>query len=59
VAHDAARRQLQATNRSAAHSKSLLTDLDLLPDLFLFIQRSGRFHSVFDDFQPLERPKDK
>jgi hypothetical protein len=58
-AHDAARRQLRATNRLAAHSKSLLTDPDLLPDLFLFIQRSRRFHSVFGDFQPLERPKDK
>jgi ribonuclease HI len=57
--HDAARRQLQATNCLVAHSKSLLTDPDLLPDLFLFIQHSGRFHSVFGDFQPLERPKDK
>ncbi|KAJ6577682.1 hypothetical protein B0H19DRAFT_1370806 [Mycena capillaripes] len=58
-AHDEARRQLRATNRLAAHSKSLLTDTDLLPDLFLFIQRSGSFHSVFGDFQPLERPEAK
>ncbi|KAJ6477304.1 hypothetical protein C8R47DRAFT_947923, partial [Mycena vitilis] len=48
-AHDAARRQLRATNRLASHSKALLTDADLLPDLFIFIQRTGRFHSVFGD----------
>jgi hypothetical protein len=34
-------------------------DPDLLPDFFLYIQRTGRFHSVFGDFKQLERPKDK
>jgi hypothetical protein len=58
-AHGAARRQLRASNRLASFSKSLLTDPDLLPDLFLYIQRTGRFHSVFGDFKELERPKDK
>ncbi|KAF7373394.1 RNA-directed DNA polymerase from transposon X-element [Mycena sanguinolenta] len=59
TAHDAARRQLRAANRLAAHSKHLLSDPKLLPDLFLYVQRTGRFHSVFGDFKLLERPKDK
>ncbi|KAJ6560016.1 hypothetical protein B0H19DRAFT_1260676 [Mycena capillaripes] len=58
-AHAAVRRQLRASSRLASFTKSLLTDPNLLPDLFLFIQRTGRFHSVFGDFQPLEKPKDK
>ncbi|KAJ6508649.1 hypothetical protein C8R45DRAFT_815700, partial [Mycena sanguinolenta] len=58
-AHDAARRQLRAANRLAAHTKHLLSDPALLPDLFVYIQRTGRFHSVFGDFKSLERPKDK
>ncbi|KAJ6450599.1 hypothetical protein C8R45DRAFT_848881 [Mycena sanguinolenta] len=58
-AHDAARRQLRAANRLAAHTKHLLSDPALLPDLFLYIQRTGWFHSVFRDFKQLERPTDK
>jgi rubrerythrin len=58
-AHGAARRQLRISNRLASFSKSLLTDPNLLPDLFLYIQRTGRFHSVFGDFKQLEHPKDK
>ncbi|KAF7337390.1 RNA-directed DNA polymerase from transposon X-element [Mycena sanguinolenta] len=58
-AHDDARRQLRAANRLAAHSKHLLTSPDLQPDLFRYIQRTGRFHAVFGDFKQLERPKVK
>jgi hypothetical protein len=58
-AHDYARRRLRATSRLAAFTKHLLTDQDLLPDFFAFIQHTGRFHAVFGDFEPLERPKDK
>jgi hypothetical protein len=58
-AHAAARCQLRMSNRLASFTKSLLTDPDLLPDFFLYIQRTGRFHSVFGDFKQLERPKDK
>ncbi|KAJ7850125.1 hypothetical protein B0H13DRAFT_2360836 [Mycena leptocephala] len=43
----------------ASFSKSLLTDPNLLPDLFLYIQRTGRFHSIFGDFKQLEHLKDK
>ncbi|KAJ7475330.1 hypothetical protein B0H11DRAFT_2235614 [Mycena galericulata] len=56
-AHEGARRKLHATSRLARYSKHLLTDPTLLPDLFLFVQRSGRFHSVFGDFKELERPQ--
>ncbi|KAJ6470024.1 hypothetical protein C8R45DRAFT_801687, partial [Mycena sanguinolenta] len=47
--HSGARRELRSANRHAAHLKHLLTDPALLPDLFNFIQRTGRFHSVFGD----------
>jgi hypothetical protein len=47
------------SNQLASFSKSLLTDPNLLHDLFLYIQRTGRFHSVFGDFKQLEHPKDK
>ncbi|KAF7346431.1 RNA-directed DNA polymerase from transposon X-element [Mycena sanguinolenta] len=57
-AHHDARRQLRAVNRLAAHSRHLLTNPKLLPDLFLYIQRTGRFRSVFGDFELLERPQD-
>jgi hypothetical protein len=56
-AHAAARRQLRAANRLASHTKHLLNDPDLIPDLFLYIQRTGRFHSVFGDFKSLDRPE--
>jgi hypothetical protein len=58
-AHDAARRQLRAANRLAAFTKHLLSDPDLLPLLFRYIQRTGRFHSVFGDFKQLEKPDAK
>ncbi|KAJ6468907.1 hypothetical protein C8R45DRAFT_837644 [Mycena sanguinolenta] len=48
-AHDDTRRQLRAANRLAAYSKNLLTDPKLLPDLFVYVQRTGRLHSVFGD----------
>jgi hypothetical protein len=55
-AHDAARRQLRAASRLAAFTKHLLSDPDLLPPLFRYIQQAGRFHAVFGDFKKLERP---
>ncbi|KAJ7029314.1 hypothetical protein C8F04DRAFT_1097828 [Mycena alexandri] len=58
-AHTHARRILRATNRLAAHTKHLLTDASILPDFFIFIQRSGRFHAVYGDFRELERPEEK
>jgi ribonuclease HI len=58
-AYAGAHQQLCSANRLAAHPKHLLTDPKLLPDLFIFIQRTGRFHSVFGDFKPLDRPDDK
>ncbi|KAJ7144376.1 hypothetical protein C8R44DRAFT_601547 [Mycena epipterygia] len=55
-AHDHARRLLHATNPLAHYNKHLLADPEFLPDLFIFIQRTGRFHSVFGDFKELDRP---
>ncbi|KAJ7158010.1 hypothetical protein C8R43DRAFT_821736, partial [Mycena crocata] len=37
---DEARRQLQSVNRKASYLKHLLTNPELLPDLFIFIQRT-------------------
>ncbi|KAJ7747562.1 hypothetical protein B0H16DRAFT_1267288, partial [Mycena metata] len=48
-AHEGARRRLHATSRKARYTKHLLSDPDLFPDFFLFVQRTGRFHSVFGD----------
>ncbi|KAJ7124861.1 hypothetical protein C8R44DRAFT_619097 [Mycena epipterygia] len=56
TAHDNARRTFYASNRLAHHTKHLLSDPMILPDLFEFIQRTRRFHSVFGDFKALERP---
>ncbi|KAJ7300603.1 hypothetical protein DFH08DRAFT_725167, partial [Mycena albidolilacea] len=58
-AHDTARRQLRAANRLAAFTKHLLSDPDLLPPLFQYIQRTGRLHAVFGDFTQLEKPNAK
>ncbi|KAJ7501420.1 hypothetical protein B0H11DRAFT_2373680 [Mycena galericulata] len=55
-AHEEARRLLHATSPLARYSKHLLSDPKLLPDLFLYVQRTRRFHSVYGDFKPLERP---
>jgi hypothetical protein len=55
-AHDAAHRQLRAASRLAAFTKHLLSDPDLLPPLFRYIQQTGRFHAVFGDFKQLEKP---
>jgi hypothetical protein len=56
AAHEHARRQLRASSRLAAHSKHLLSDPELLPHLFRYIQNTRRFHSVFGDFKQLEKP---
>ncbi|KAJ7780699.1 hypothetical protein DFH07DRAFT_693392, partial [Mycena maculata] len=46
-AHEDARRAPHAVSPLARYSKHLLSDPDLLPDLFLYVQRTRRFHSVF------------
>ncbi|KAJ7450369.1 hypothetical protein FB451DRAFT_945181, partial [Mycena latifolia] len=46
-AHDYARRLLYANNPLARYPKHLLSDLKFLPGLFTFIQRTGRFRSIF------------
>ncbi|KAJ7142365.1 hypothetical protein C8R44DRAFT_603596 [Mycena epipterygia] len=56
-AHAAACRALHSVSRIAHYSKHLLTDPGLLPDLFQYIQRTGRFHAVYRDFKELERPE--
>ncbi|KAJ7314741.1 hypothetical protein DFH08DRAFT_716260 [Mycena albidolilacea] len=56
AAHEHARRQLRASSRLAAHSKHLLSDPELLPHLFRYIQNTRRFHFVFGDFKQLEKP---
>ncbi|KAJ7139319.1 hypothetical protein C8R44DRAFT_604949, partial [Mycena epipterygia] len=56
TAHDNARCTLYASNRLAHYSKHILSNPAILPDLFEFIQRTRRFHSVFGDFKALERP---
>ncbi|KAJ7263778.1 hypothetical protein C8J57DRAFT_1332690, partial [Mycena rebaudengoi] len=58
-AHAAARRELHKAGRLARFTKHLLTDPKLLPDLFHYIQRSGRFHAVFGDFKEIPRPDDE
>jgi hypothetical protein len=58
-AHDEARRALHATNPLAHFTSHLLSEPKLLPDLFKYIQRTRRFHTVYGDFKPLELPPEK
>ncbi|KAJ7609383.1 hypothetical protein DFH06DRAFT_1017116, partial [Mycena polygramma] len=58
-AHENARRQLRATTPLASFTSHLLSDPKLLPDLFQYVQRTRRFHSVFGDFKPIEPPPEK
>ncbi|KAJ7149864.1 hypothetical protein C8R43DRAFT_887606, partial [Mycena crocata] len=58
-AHDAARCQLHATNRLVRYWKHLLSDPKFFRDLFIFIQHTRRFHSVFGDFKELPEPEDQ
>ncbi|KAJ6523500.1 hypothetical protein DFH09DRAFT_1329990 [Mycena vulgaris] len=55
-AHDYARHLLHLANPLARYPKHLLADPEILPAFFAFVQRTGRFHSVFGDFAPLEQP---
>ncbi|KAJ7080902.1 hypothetical protein B0H15DRAFT_953255 [Mycena belliarum] len=57
-AHRAARVALRSANRLARYTKHLLSDPALFPDVFAFIQRTGRFHAVYGDFKEVEHPND-
>ncbi|KAJ7081728.1 hypothetical protein C8R44DRAFT_543172, partial [Mycena epipterygia] len=52
--NDDSRHLLPASNPLASFTKHLLTDPTILPDLFKYIQCTGRIHSIFGDFKTLE-----